>query len=181
MNNLGLILNAQPYIKSLASKLSRQYPRFLAEDLVGYGNIGLLKALPKFDQSRNKKFNAFASKFIKGAIIDHIRKELYTSRNKKIAFRPISVEFDEEQFYCNLDNPYSILCKKQTREIILNKIRTMPELRKQIFLMRYYWDMKFSDIAKSLNISRNSVESNKSVSLKKLRDCEIFRELSGEF
>ena len=167
----------------MASKLSRQYPRFLAEDLVGYGNIGLLKALPKFDQSRNIKFNAFASKFIRGAIMDHIRKELYTSRNKKIAFSPINIEFDEEQFYCNSENPYSILCKKQTREIILNKIRTMPELRKKIFLMRYYWDMEFSYIAKKLGVSRNSAMSNKSASLKKLRDCEIFnsaRELSGE-
>lgn len=44
-----------------------------AEDLVGYGMIGLINAIDRFDPSRGIRFEAFATARIRGAVIDQLR------------------------------------------------------------------------------------------------------------
>lgn len=44
------------------------------EDLIGAGNIGLIKAAKKFDPNKNLRFITFAKWTIKGYIIDYIDK-----------------------------------------------------------------------------------------------------------
>ena len=44
------------------------------EDLVGYGVLGLIDAIDKFDPTKNVKFETYASLRIRGAILDAIRK-----------------------------------------------------------------------------------------------------------
>jgi RNA polymerase sigma factor for flagellar operon FliA len=56
------------------------------DDLVGYGVIGLIDAIDRFDPSRGVKFETYASVRIKGAIIDELRKLSWVPRSalKKI-------------------------------------------------------------------------------------------------
>lgn len=64
-----------PLVKYIASRViigKSKYVEF--EDLVGYGMIGLMDAINKFDESRGMKFSTYASIRIKGAMIDEIRK-----------------------------------------------------------------------------------------------------------
>lgn len=44
------------------------------DDLVGYGILGLIDAIDKFDPTKNVKFETYASLRIRGAILDEIRK-----------------------------------------------------------------------------------------------------------
>jgi len=44
------------------------------DDLVGYGILGLIDAIDKFDPTKNVKFETYASLRIRGAILDAIRK-----------------------------------------------------------------------------------------------------------
>ncbi|ONI37765.1 RNA polymerase subunit sigma [Candidatus Epulonipiscium fishelsonii] len=44
------------------------------DDLIGYGVIGLIDAIDKFDPDKQVKFETYASLRIRGAIIDEIRK-----------------------------------------------------------------------------------------------------------
>jgi RNA polymerase sigma factor for flagellar operon FliA len=44
-----------------------------AEDLVGYGMIGLINAIDRFDPARGVRFEAFATARIRGAVIDQLR------------------------------------------------------------------------------------------------------------
>jgi RNA polymerase sigma factor for flagellar operon FliA len=44
-----------------------------ADDLIGYGMIGLLTAIDRFDPERGTRFEAFATPRIRGSVIDHIR------------------------------------------------------------------------------------------------------------
>src|SRR5690554_2130398 len=44
------------------------------DDLIGYGMIGLLDAIEKFDLSKGVKFETYALARIKGAILDQMRK-----------------------------------------------------------------------------------------------------------
>jgi RNA polymerase sigma factor FliA len=64
-----------PYVKYIASRLVMGKPPGVEfEDLVGYGIIGLIGAVERFDPSKGIKFETFASLKIKGAIIDEFRK-----------------------------------------------------------------------------------------------------------
>jgi RNA polymerase sigma factor FliA len=64
-----------PLVKYIASRViigKSKYVEF--EDLVGYGMLGLMDAINKFDESRGMKFSTYASIRIKGSMIDEIRK-----------------------------------------------------------------------------------------------------------
>lgn len=64
-----------PLVKYIASKViigKNKYVEY--EDLVGYGMVGLMDALNKFDNNKGMKFSSYASIRIKGSMIDELRK-----------------------------------------------------------------------------------------------------------
>ena len=66
------------YIASKVITGKSKYMEF--DDLVGYGMIGLMDAISKFDKSKGMKFSTYASIRIKGAMIDEIRKIVLSLR-----------------------------------------------------------------------------------------------------
>ena len=64
-----------PLVKYIASRISLGKNKNMEyEDLVGYGMIGLIDAISKYDETKGMKFSSYASIRIRGAIIDEIRK-----------------------------------------------------------------------------------------------------------
>lgn len=53
-----------PLVVFLANRFHASYPALELEDLVGCGNIGLLKAVRNFDNGRDIKFSTYASTVI---------------------------------------------------------------------------------------------------------------------
>ncbi len=53
------------------------------DDLIGYGTIGLIEAVDRFDPSRNSKFESFAITRIRGAIYDQLRAADWLSRGSR--------------------------------------------------------------------------------------------------
>ena len=66
----------------LVVKIAKKYmtPEWQLEDLVQEGNLGLLKAVEKFDPSKNVKFSTYASWWIKQAILRSISDKKRTIR-----------------------------------------------------------------------------------------------------
>lgn len=63
------------YVRSLAVQVRKQFGgRLDLDDLVAYGNIGLLEAADRFDTKFGANFLTFAHYRIKGAIYDGLRK-----------------------------------------------------------------------------------------------------------
>lgn len=63
-----------PLVKFVAGRVRMTLPAFVDEDdLVGYGVLGLLDAMGKFDPSRGVKFETYAVTRIRGAILDGLR------------------------------------------------------------------------------------------------------------
>lgn len=61
-------------VKIIAGKLYTHYGSNVEfDDLVGYGVLGLIDAIDKYDYTKNIKFETYASIRIRGAIIDEIR------------------------------------------------------------------------------------------------------------
>lgn len=61
-------------VKIIAGKLYNYYASNIEyEDLMGYGVIGLIDAIDRYDHTKNIKFETYASIRIRGSIIDQIR------------------------------------------------------------------------------------------------------------
>jgi RNA polymerase sigma factor for flagellar operon FliA len=71
----------QGLVRSLALKVHRGLPRRVdLDDLIGYGQIGLVEAANEFDASRGTRFATFAYYRIRGAIYDGLAKMTGMSR-----------------------------------------------------------------------------------------------------
>ena len=53
------------------------------DDLIGYGTIGLIEAVNRFDPTRNSSFESFAVARVKGSIYDQLRASDWLSRNSR--------------------------------------------------------------------------------------------------
>ena len=70
-----------PMVDFIIGRLAMNLPPHIdRDDLGNIGVIGLLNALDNFDPKREVKFETYASIRIKGAVIDHLRKEDWLSR-----------------------------------------------------------------------------------------------------
>src|SRR5205823_12805819 len=64
-----------PYVRSLAAQVRKQFNSMLEMDeLMAYGQVGLLEAAERFDPKVGANFLTFAHYRIKGAIFDGLRK-----------------------------------------------------------------------------------------------------------
>ncbi len=71
----------QGLVRSLALKIHRGLPRRIdLDDLIGYGQVGLVEAAREFDASRGTRFTTFAYYRIRGAIYDGLAKMTGMSR-----------------------------------------------------------------------------------------------------
>src|SRR5262245_44115111 len=70
----GLVVHYQRLVKYVVDRLAITRPVILdVEDLVSYGNIGLLEAIDRYDAARGVKFETFAIRRIRGTIVDQLR------------------------------------------------------------------------------------------------------------
>ncbi|WP_313756541.1 FliA/WhiG family RNA polymerase sigma factor [Tissierella sp.] len=70
-----LIENYINLVKIVAGRMYNFYgSKIEYDDLLGYGVLGLIDSIDKFDITKNIKFETYAQIRIKGAIIDNIRK-----------------------------------------------------------------------------------------------------------
>ena len=93
--------------QKLVTKIAKEYSNYSDfEDLRQVGIIGLMKALDKYTPNPNTKFSTYAYMWIKGEILEYIRKD----RNIKISKDTISL--NKEINTC--------------REILRNKLNKEP-------------------------------------------------------
>ena len=71
-----------PLVKSIVDRLDVRIPDcWDKEDMIGYGILGLLEAMGRFQPDKGIQFATFASKRIRGSILDALRKDSPLSRN----------------------------------------------------------------------------------------------------
>src|SRR5690606_40782004 len=77
-----LIVHYSSLVKQVVGRMSASYAPYISvEDLISYGNFGLIDAIEKFDENRGIKFETYATIRIRGSIIDQIRKQDWIPRN----------------------------------------------------------------------------------------------------
>lgn len=83
-----LIEKHKPMVFHLAKKISQSFPfQTDMEDLIAYGQLGLIEASERFDASRGYNFSTFAHYRIRGAIYDGLREMgVITRSSRKVRF-----------------------------------------------------------------------------------------------
>ncbi len=107
-----IILKYGELVRYIAVSMRNMYVKYAdVEDVVNEGIIALISALDSFDESRNVKFETYASIRIRGGIIDFIRKQDFIPRNIR-------------KFAKDADATFSDLYSKLGREPTDNEIAT---------------------------------------------------------
>jgi RNA polymerase sigma factor for flagellar operon FliA len=89
-----LIERYAPIIKNVVARLPVHLPTHVdLDDLVGYGAVGLLEAIDRFDPGLGIKFETFARKRIRGAALDAVRAQSALSRGAHERIRTISATY----------------------------------------------------------------------------------------
>ena len=79
-----------PLVKYVAGKVAVGLPASVEfDDLVGYGQFGLLDAINKYDTAKNVKFKTYAVTRIRGAIFDELRQIDWVPRSVRQKSREI--------------------------------------------------------------------------------------------
>lgn len=88
-----LISEYIPLVKYVAGRLAMNLPSSVElDDLESLGFFGLLDAIEKFDESRNIKFETYASTRIRGAIIDGLRAMDWVPRSTRSKARALEAQ-----------------------------------------------------------------------------------------
>lgn len=85
-----LIRQYMPLVKWVAGRVSTGMPDSVEfDDLVGFGQFGLLDAIEKYDPDKNVKFKTYATTRIRGAIFDELRELDWVPRSVRQKSREI--------------------------------------------------------------------------------------------
>jgi RNA polymerase sigma factor for flagellar operon FliA len=91
-----LIIHYIYLIKYVAGRLSIHFGSNVEyDDLVGFGSLGLIDAIDKFDFTKGVKFETYASLRIRGAIIDSIRELDWVPRSMRQKNKELTRVFSE--------------------------------------------------------------------------------------
>jgi RNA polymerase sigma factor for flagellar operon FliA len=86
-----LVMHELPQVYYVASRIRERLPKHVdIKDLVQAGVIGLLEASRNYDTSKDAKFSTFAKFRIRGAILDSLRKQDWSSRTLRKEGREIA-------------------------------------------------------------------------------------------
>lgn len=91
-----LIMQYAPLVKYVVGRMSIGLPGGVSsDDLLGYGAIGLVQAVDRFDPGVGVKFETYAFRRIRGSIIDAIRTLQPLSRDAYRRTRELEAAYDD--------------------------------------------------------------------------------------
>ncbi|BAT71457.1 RNA polymerase sigma factor for flagellar operon FliA [Thermosulfidibacter takaii ABI70S6] len=96
MNREKLIEELLPLVPKIALKLKQRLPSNIElDDLLGYGHLGLLDAVNRYDPDKKESFRKFAEIKIKGAMLDYLRSLDIVPRNKRRQIKELDEAWDQ--------------------------------------------------------------------------------------
>lgn len=108
-----------PLVRYVAGRLAGRCGKFFDyEDLVGFGIIGLIDAISKYDFRKNIKFETYATIRIKGAILDEMRNQDMFTRSQREKLHKL------EDAYIKLENR---LGRDVTEEEVAKELKISKE------------------------------------------------------
>ena len=154
-------------------------------ELISDGNIGLLRAIEKFDESKDVKFISYAVWWIRQAMLESIKRrnainfveiEPNTDNDSSMDKKLIEDDEDDVSFnndFSNENDEKSMEVSENQRNIITSLIGTLSDRERDI-VENYYGindkkELTLTDIGKKYNLSSERVRQIKLNAIRKLR------------
>lgn len=153
------------------------------EDLIAEGNMGLIKAIEKYDTTQDVKFISYAVHWIKFYIRDIIKKRYLISKNENTdeylnnSYNPIYEDSEDDKIV--EDDPNTAIIDEEisklfnTNKLLMDLIDDLPPRGRDIVIMYYGLNgedpMTLGEIGTKLHISRERVRQIKVQTLRELR------------
>jgi RNA polymerase sporulation-specific sigma factor len=140
------------WIKRTALMLKARMPWADLDELLQLGAIGMLEALQRFDSTRGVEFQAFASRRIRGAMIDGLRREGALQRGETV-FDTDVIDAAALISGDSPEDPFSLLTRSEDKRMLIDALRCLPPLEYRVLALHFYEDLNNREIAATLDIS----------------------------
>jgi RNA polymerase sigma factor for flagellar operon FliA len=151
----ALIARYAPLVKYVAGRVVVNLPKSVDEgDLVGYGSLGLIDAIERFDPQRGVKFETYAIARVRGAMIDGLR---------SMDWVPVSVRHRNR------------VLEKATKDLEnrLGRSATDEEIAAELGITMEEYERRIQDMASSSILSLEDVWGNTEESDSTARKVEV--------
>lgn len=154
-------------------------------DLISDGNMGLLRAIDKFDETKDVKFISYAVWWIRQAMSESIKKrkalnfvEIEPNENNDsiIDNKMVDDEEDDDSKNSNYSNEHEEKAKEvsQNQKAVVSKIISTLNERERAIIESYYGinnekELNLIDIGKKYNLTSERVRQIKVSAIRKLR------------
>jgi len=125
--------------------------KYTAEDLMQDAFIKVVNTIKSGRYNEEGKFLPWVLRIAHNLAIDYFRKE---RRYPTIVMEDGSKVFNTLDFA--EDSFESLQIKNDTHALLKNLIQELPEVQKEVLIMRHYMQMSFQDIAESTDVSINT-------------------------
>jgi RNA polymerase sigma factor for flagellar operon FliA len=162
-SNLGLVG------KIASAMLGRRRRRWVPrERLESDGRMGLIRAAQRFDPANGAKFETFAARHIRGAILDGMRAESF------IRTRGLRERGERVPEFGPLDPAMELAaradCTDDQRDAVRYHTRDLPPRNRRVMELYYADEMNMKDIAALMKWSESRVSQVHSESIRHLRE-----------
>ena len=153
-------------VRRIAYAMARHLPSHVdIDELVGLGNLGLVEARVRFDESRGVPFPAFAAQRIRGAMLDGLRQVDPLTRDERARVRreeevsPVTlVEFTAAHDYPTGDVAADeLIADHETMSLVRGAMETLSA-RERYVAMRYFFDEQpLKSVGEELGVTESRV------------------------
>jgi RNA polymerase sigma factor for flagellar operon FliA len=114
----ALIVHYVFLVKNIAGRLYNSYNAHVEyDDLVGYGIIGLLDSIEKFDHKLGNKFETYANIRIRGSIVDQLRSLDWIPRSMRQKYKLLEAATKKLQNIYGTDIKDELLAKEMNMSV----------------------------------------------------------------
>lgn len=157
-------------VKIYSEKLYWHVRRFVCshedtDDLLQEIFVKIWAALPSF--RREARLYTWLYRIATNETLNFLRKQKIRSA---LAFKSIDTALEDKID----EDPY--FNGNEAQRVLLKAINRLPEKQRLVFVMRYYDDMKYSDISEILKTSEGSLKASYHIAYKKIK-----KELENNF
>ena len=164
-----LIEDCQGLVRSIASSIHRKLPpQVELEDLIAYGQIGLVEAARDFDPMRGSRFSTYAYYRVRGAIYDGLAKMTWFSRSQQNQVRCEQMGNEALRLEGEEEEP----AEKRTIEVDMRWLRNVTRALAVVYLATHRSGETEGDIRASSLVDESSPEGSAAAS-----DREIVEKL----
>jgi RNA polymerase sigma factor for flagellar operon FliA len=168
-----IFLLHQGLVRAVAWKIHRKVPSQVElDDLIAYGQIGLLEAMRRFDRERGLKFATFAWHRVRGAILDGLEKmnwfdriefekgsyerSLDTVDDSQASGKPSPrgrCEFEEALLQSDCETPAAVAEHREAVAFLMNVVAALPPREAGLLRGVFFEGRTLSESARRVGVS----------------------------